>query len=90
MEPVKNVNWELVERFTKSFTKDYSFPETAELFCLSTGLAAPQDSDINCYRANETGAKIQRSSNPIIKYTNLQKRPKREVLIYRSSRACLK
>ena len=42
------------------FTK-LSIPEKAELMCISTGLTAPQDSDINCDRVNEIGAKIQQS-----------------------------
>ena len=43
------------------FTENYPFAEKAELTCISTGLTVPQDSDINCDRANEIGAKIQQS-----------------------------
>ena len=41
------------------FTENCSFLEKAELLCVSTGLTASQDSDINCDRANEIGVKIQ-------------------------------
>ena len=40
-------------------TENFPFPEKAELLCISTGLTVPQDSDINCDRANEIGVKIQ-------------------------------
>ena len=54
------------------FTENYPFSEKAELMCISTGLTAPQASDINCDKANEIGAKIHLST---IKHTHLQKCP---------------
>ena len=40
------------------FTKNFPFPEKAELMFISTALTAPQHSDINCDKANEISAKI--------------------------------
>ena len=41
------------------FTENCSFLEKAEFLCVSTGLTASQESDINCDRANEIGVKMQ-------------------------------
>ena len=40
------------------FTENYPFSEKAELMFISMGLTAPQDSGINCDKADEIGAKI--------------------------------
>ena len=60
------------------FTENYPFPEKAELMCISTNLTAPQDSNTNCDRANEIGAKINPS---IIKHTHLQMCPEKRTLL---------
>ena len=60
------------------FTENYTFPEKAKLMCISTGLTSPQDSDINCHKANEIGAKTHPS---VIKHTHLQKCPEKRRLL---------
>ena len=55
--------------------RNYPFPEKAELMFISTGLTAPQDSDINCDKLNEIGAKIYPS---IIKTYTSAKVPRKE------------
>ena len=39
------------------FTKKYPFPEKVQFIFISTGLTAPQDSDIKCDTVDEIGAK---------------------------------
>ena len=60
------------------FTKNYQFPEKADLMFIFAGLTTLQDSDTNCDKANEIGAKIYPL---IIKHTHLQKSPKRRRLL---------
>ena len=50
------------------FTENYPYPQKTEHMFNSTGLTAPQDSDINLDKANEIGTKIYCS---IIKHTHL-------------------
>ena len=50
------------------FTENYPCPEKTEHMFISTGLTAPQDSDINLVKASEIGTKICCS---IIKHSHL-------------------
>ena len=50
------------------FTENYPYPEKTEHMFISTGLTAPQDSDINLVKASEIGTKICCS---IIKHSHL-------------------
>ena len=60
------------------FTENYPFSEKAKPMCVSSGLTAPQASDINCDKANKIGANIHLS---IIKHTHLQKCPFNTILL---------
>ena len=62
------------------FMENYPFPEKTELMFISTGLTAPQDSDVNRNKANEINAKMYPL---IIRHSHLQKCPKkRRLLLY--------